>query len=143
MNSLMARHRALMGQKREIIDTTPKIMETGVYWNRRLQKVSDANYAITEKYEPDIPGKDGVNAFSLYLGIHDTEHKYVVYKDGAANPFDYWAIDQPRFTVGGKYVSFSILLSAIDDCYAYVIDTGTVLFAGKNTPYYGKTNINS
>ena len=145
MNSLMARRRALLASEKEPIDTTVRIMQTGVYWDLRLNRIADAQCAITEKYAPDMQIPNDGNEFGLALGFppDDKEHKYAVYRDGEEKPFDYWTVVQPRFTAGGKYVSFSILLSAIDDCYAYVIDTGTVLFAGKNTPYYGKTNINS
>lgn len=38
-------------------------------------------------------------------------------------------------------ISFSVDLRCIDDAYMYDYTSGQVWFAGKNTPYYGKTNI--
>lgn len=37
-------------------------------------------------------------------------------------------------------IRFALPMADIDDSYAYVKETGQVLFAGKNTAYYGKTN---
>ena len=38
-------------------------------------------------------------------------------------------------------VRFPLVTAYIDDDYAYFADTGEVIFAGKNTPYYGMANI--
>ena len=38
-------------------------------------------------------------------------------------------------------ISFSIEVSEIENSYAYLVETGQIIFAGKNTPYYGYTNI--
>ena len=38
-------------------------------------------------------------------------------------------------------VTFVLDKNYIDDSYMYVVDSGKVLFAGKNTPYYGLANI--
>lgn len=37
---------------------------------------------------------------------------------------------------------FSMDKNYVDDSYMYVVESGKVLFAGKNTPYYGLSNIN-
>lgn len=37
---------------------------------------------------------------------------------------------------------FPIFLFGAEESYAYINETGRVLFAGRNTPYYGKANIN-
>ena len=39
-------------------------------------------------------------------------------------------------------IRFSVKTEEIDDAYAYVVETGEIFFAGKNTPYYGYTNLN-
>lgn len=40
------------------------------------------------------------------------------------------------------YVRLNIIMDGLADSYAYNATTGKVYYAGKNTPYYGKTNIN-
>ena len=46
--------------------------------------------------------------------------------------------------VGGTraYVRINLPMDKLSQCYAYNDATGAVYFAGKDTPYYGKTNIN-
>ena len=46
-----------------------------------------------------------------------------------------------RFT-GNGYVRINIVMDGMADSYAYNRTTGVVYYAGRNTPYYGKTNIN-
>lgn len=40
------------------------------------------------------------------------------------------------------YVRLNIIMDGLADSYAYNATTGVVYYAGINTPYYGKTNIN-
>lgn len=62
---------------------------------------------------------------------------------------DYWSIDsesapQTRTGVinaGTNGIKLTILLAKKDDCYAYIVDTGEILFAGVNSIYYGHHNI--
>lgn len=44
-------------------------------------------------------------------------------------------------TDGAAQVRFSIFTDYMDDSYAYFVNTGNIIFAGKNTPYYGMANI--
>ena len=46
--------------------------------------------------------------------------------------------------VGGNraYVRINLPMDKLSECYAYNDATGEVYYAGKDTPYYGKTNIN-
>lgn len=43
---------------------------------------------------------------------------------------------------GNGYVRLNIVMDGMADSYAYNRTTGVVYYAGRNTPYYGKTNIN-
>ena len=38
-------------------------------------------------------------------------------------------------------IRFTVITANIDDVYAYVVETGQIFFAGKNTIYYGHRNI--
>lgn len=38
-------------------------------------------------------------------------------------------------------LKFCVWIFGAEESYAYINETGRVLFAGKNTPYYGKSNI--
>lgn len=145
--TLRERRRALMGaQKRSVPDTSVEIMQTGVYWDstssNKGKKTSDANYSITKKY--DIPPNTPVStADNQVIGdVGTPSKKYVLYKNGSDTPFDYWVWSQARLTEGAQQISFSVRNDAIDSAYAYIRATGHLFFAGPNSPYYGKTNIN-
>lgn len=47
-----------------------------------------------------------------------------------------------QINAGANEISCSIYLPLIDTTYAYIKESGDILFAGKRTPYYGYTNIN-
>jgi len=46
-----------------------------------------------------------------------------------------------RYTGGIAQMVFLVDTRYLDDDYLYVVETGEILFAGKNTPYYSMTNI--
>lgn len=48
----------------------------------------------------------------------------------------YWAASWPA-----DRVRFTLVESSLDESYLYFTDTGDILFAGKNTRYYGQTNV--
>lgn len=145
--TLMERRRALLASEKEPIDTTVEVTEADVRWQglpgARFNKIATPGKGITRQYFPDpVPQANVTNAIALNVG-DTTEMTYVLYKANESKPFDYWSPTQPRWTQDAVSVSFTVLLSAVDDAYCYVVASGEVLFAGKNTPYYGKTNINS
>lgn len=39
-------------------------------------------------------------------------------------------------------IKFCVWMFGAEESYAYIAETGRILFAGRNTVYYGKTNIN-
>lgn len=149
MNSILRRRRALMGGK-VTPDTTAQIMQDNVRWasttTNKEKKDADPNWCITIKYDipAGTPTGGTTNRISANLGSNSNVPyaKYVLYKNGSDTPFDYWVMSQPRITEGAEQISFSVLKSIMDDAYAYIIQTGHIFFAGKNTPYYGKQNIN-
>lgn len=75
--------------------------------------------------------------------------KICVY-DSSKTKIDYWNCrvngNQGSFTVkssaGNGYIRINIDMDNIAGSYAYNATTGVIYYAGKDTPYYGKTNIN-
>ena len=61
--------------------------------------------------------------------------------------YDWWncgVSSVKSFTVkaGSQYFRLNIVMDGEEDSYCYNETTGVVYYAGRNTPYYGKTNIN-
>ena len=62
---------------------------------------------------------------------------------------DYWSINSYRGTVERRQcinanttrASLTLVSAHVDDSFAYIEESGEILFAGKNTLYYGHTNI--
>lgn len=143
----------MLRSAKELIDTSPKIVEygkglayaqTGERW--------DNNFCITEWYPFDV---GTVNPIHLYNKAYVTQYvracNYQYYgtnADGAVRRDWYYnKADDPERYIGWntytlKEIRFSIPIKEIDDSFAYVEETGQIFFAGKNSPYYGYTNIN-
>ena len=43
--------------------------------------------------------------------------------------------------IGSDAIEITLSMFRLDESYAYIVETGQILFAGKNTPYYGHRNI--
>ena len=139
-----------MSSGKKVIDTSPKIAEYGVYWNRTYgSKTQSDSWCITEWYEFDtiyhgrviICGYCGTDTKYItfqYNGVKDDESTYKSWY--YFNGFDHRTSGIGNATLHN--ITFSIEIAKIDDAYAYVKETGQIFFAGKNTPYYGYTNIN-
>lgn len=70
----------------------------------------------------------------------------IVYKTGTTNILDYWVLkngQSPRNCVNptSDGMAFTLSMDKLNECYCYIVETGQILFAGKNTPYYGRRNI--
>ena len=70
----------------------------------------------------------------------------VVYNQDAY--VDYWnlysIVNEERrnvINIGSDGMAFTLLTENLSGSYAYILETGEILFAGKNTPYYGHRNI--
>jgi hypothetical protein len=73
----------------------------------------------------------------------------IICKDKRSNYTDYWNCrmngSASSFDCGTsykRYVRLNLSMSKLSECYAYNTATGDIYYAGKDTPYYGKTNIN-
>lgn len=141
MDLMEIRRRMLMSSEKNVIDTSPKIAEYGVHWKNKSETVSDSTGAITVFYS--YPPS------STYQNIvhHGTRFYSSVWKNG--EPMDYWYVSSGNnvattraLNPGSTEISVSLSTAMIDSAFCYILETGQILFAGKNSPYYGYTNIN-
>lgn len=138
---MVAWRRALM--KAPLLDTSPRIAEYGKYLNRSNTGTGSSEYwCYTEWYDIDpVPGI----ANRLQIGNCEIDggrtYQYTT-SAGGAN-WDYRASGE-YYTLPGNAntIRISIPIANLLTCYACIKTTGQILFAGKNTPYYGYTNIN-
>lgn len=151
---MVAWRRALM--KAPLLDTSPKIAEYGKACNLANTGERDvSNLCITDWYQFD-PKQNGVITIFYYIksGLPKTDGNYQYWCLSSVNSdirHD-WYYNQSstdytrRIGYSSPYsvqeIRFTIVTADIKDVYAYVVETGQIFFAGKNTPYYGYTNIN-
>ena len=145
MDMMAIRRRVLMGAKK-VLDTTP-IIE--IYGKRQgtgnpvsKQPIDDNNSGITifYDYEPVNYQRTIVcYGITLVMTVYRSDHVYM----------DFWGVETITAPLERKClnsnsgaVKLDIFLPLINDCYFYIKETGEILFAGKNSPYYGYTNIN-
>lgn len=147
------RRRMLMGGKK-VIDTSPKIAEYGkacAYGN--IGERTESKLCVTEWYSFDAETKGQVylyNAPYATAPVRFCNYQFYGTKSDGTIVRDWHyniSADNPRRIIGWNgttlaEIRFSIPIGEIDDAYAYVQETGQIFFAGKNSPYYGYTNIN-
>ena len=146
---LMKRRRELMQQGGKL-DTTAVIAETGKYWSRTIGVTTDdALWGVTKVYDIDDPpdGQLRVTSIMGYVGTDSANKTFQYHLTSQTSNYWYFNGTNPRHVLSSTAyrladITFSIELSKINDAYAYIVETGQILFAGKNTPYYGYTNIN-
>lgn len=140
----MQRRRTLLMMPRGI-DTNPKITEYGKHWDRTFGSTSiSANWCITEWYE--VNQQSIVQTINGYIGADTSGITFQYFLSNGTTDWYYFNGTNPRtvttrYGVGITSISFSIEIAQIDNSYAYCVETGQILFAGKNTIYYGHRNI--
>ena len=135
MSELLTRRRLLLAMQKTGLDTSPRIAEYGYYCSRSKTGISaDANWCYTDWYYVTQSARQRV-----YDNCTNSNHTYQY--DTSETDGDYWYGPERTVTIYSK-IRFSIKISEIDNVYAYSGLTGQIFFAGKNTQYYGYTNIN-
>ena len=127
-----------------LIPTSPKITNYGYKLpagnSLTNPLVADSEGCVTDYYY--YPPQDYTQTMTAY-GTHANINIFLdnTYKD-------YWGWDaktnENTRTVINKNsnkIRFGLYTSMIDDAYAFLVETGQILFAGKNTQYYGHQNI--
>ena len=142
----MVRRRQLMAMQISGLNTSPVIDEYGVHWNRTFGgKQSDDGWCITKYYDVIGAPRGEVNIMG-FVGADSTTITFQYYFSDGATDWYYFNKVYPRRLPASTSkaivsISFSIEVSEIENSYAYLVETGQIIFAGKNTPYYGYTNI--
>ena len=130
----------MLVQKKKVVDTTIKILAEDSTWTvggNIEANVKDINASIIYAYEPK-----SVARRLIYDGL---SRQLIIFENGAYK--DYWTVrnggNDTRNVINANSngIGVSVGTADIDNAYAYLSD-GQILFAGKNTPYYGYTNIN-
>lgn len=134
------RRKMLMSGGKKVVDTTIKILAENSRWviGGRVDTLQGASASIIYTYEPQSVGRQ-----LFYDGLYG---QLIIFENGVYK--DYWTArnggDDPRGVINANSngIGVTIATSNIDNAYAYFPSNGQILFAGKNTPYYGYTNIN-
>ena len=151
MGSLIARKKVIMMMQKSVIDTSPVILEYDKRYNNNGSTSASDGMCITKVYEiPEVLQR------RLRITAYGTSPSMINYFNGTYK--DYWNRDTTSsestvimMSVGCNQITFTLKTSMLDDCYTYIekydnSDTptysGMILFAGRNTPYYGHLNIN-
>lgn len=153
MSILQIPRRGMMGSAAALPDTNPELVYTP---NKYLTKDSsvdgeDMTGAGITDYLPVARNDVFVyyNPASALANQNGILGQIVVYNNNKASA-DWWncrangtagSFTCLRFT-GNGYVRLNVPMEGIKDCYAYNSTTGVIYYAGINTLYYGKTNIN-
>ena len=155
MTELMRRRRALMqNEKTErpvmnpAFDYTPGYM---IAWDVGLPYLKKAEgFAATGFIDCGVTGS--IQIFRplsrKIVGSDQTLGNLLQYQEENGSYTDWWvqrlngqtttlALDNTR-----RYIRFGFDPETMADMYAFNPTTGQVYYAGINTPYYGKTNIN-
>ena len=135
---LMQRRRELM--QMQVLDTSPVILQMDARYNSAGEILGFTGRCVTKKY--DCLCDNDHRSFMAY-GIESTT---INYKNNEF--YDYWnnpATTPTSNTILAKYgtdqMAFTLVMSLLDDCYVVQNNSGIILFAGKNSIYYGHRNI--
>ncbi len=140
------------------VDTSPVIAVNNAQANRGEGTIANAYTCVTQPYKvkevseqvtlvyctPWDRWNSGLNAPTIQLYLGDT---YVTYWTQMVGNDEADALVEHTQDINNNYgncdsVRLTLWQNRIDNSYAYVKETGEILFAGANTQYYGMTNIN-
>ena len=143
------------GGSGETLDTSAKIAQYDMGLHTDGTENEAPGLCITEFY--DIPN-GYVGKITGLVASDGNTYSYnfqrLIYQDNTVKT--YWSMKTLVADVGsdpvesGLYyasawpankVRFTLISATLDDSYIYFTDTGDIIFAGKNTPYYGMSNI--
>lgn len=136
---LVAWRRMLM--RKPPLDTSPRIAEYGKHLNRsNTDTTVSANYCYTEWY--DLNFESYTKLTMNYARMPESAGITYQYRNTETGAADwYYFPNKKTIEVKFNQIRFSIAISHLRDCYLYFQETGEILFAGKDTIYYGHRNI--
>ena len=146
MDLMQVRRRMLLNARK--VDTSPKIAVYGKACATSATGERDSETScITEWYDFD-PAQKGLVMMHYYIknlaSVRNTNYQYT--DDSGHQDWYYSRSDYTR-QIGWsnstlQKIRFTIVTADMDDVYAYCETTGQIFFAGRNTAYWGYTNIN-
>ena len=127
------------------IDTSPVILAYDTKYQNIGTTTAFVGLCITAKYF--YPQLESKGTLAFHGTDIDGNCTCIVYRNAGTEQMDYWVLkdaQSPRnfINIGSDAMAFTLVTSQIDNSYAYIVETGQILFAGKNSIYYGKKNIN-
>ena len=157
MTELMQRRRALMAAKSQALPIlNPAI---GFTENTKLERdgtnppylVSQNGVAATDFIDAGTTGNFVYfNPIDATIAPSGTIGSLLQYNsDNAESPFTNWwncrmSGDERSISLDAnkQFIRLNLSMEQMSGAYAYNSTTGQVYYAGKDSPYYGKTNIN-
>ena len=142
MGLMSIRRKMLMSGGKKVVDTSPIIVAYDSKYTGNGSIYQEVGFCCTALYSYLPMQRTGTIAY------YGTSGKIMVlYRNNGSERVDHWNLQNARsprtcINVGTDSAVFTLETSELPDCYAYIVDTGQILFAGKNSPYYGYTNIN-
>ena len=150
MDMMAIRRRALMAskKKKEPIDTTPKIAEYDKGLPRSNGEPTNmSGFCYTEwiDFVPNLSSATGTGIEdNCSKGEPGYTYQYEVTNTASgATQIAWYYFSRSLNATDRVYtkIRYGFPTSSIDDVYAYCSSTGQILFAGRNTEYYGYANI--
>ena len=145
MNDLLSRRRAMMMKvSSDVINTSPKIAEYG----KRLNKATGITNATGSCYtewiyaNPVSNTTDSATTNALVFGGVPVSTDYVFQFELPNGSYDYWYTSKPFAGKRAKRYRFTLNTSTLRSAFCYNKVSGQIYFAGKDTQYFGYTNIN-
>ncbi len=140
---MQARRRLLMQSVSGGLDTSPIITDMG-YRLKNGDLTLEVNSAacVTDLYSFVYDGDSSNRAVFVMYG---TLPSLQVFTNGTYT--DYWNRDSTTGEMsqtvnnGVDGIRFTLQIDMLDVCYAFLQQTGDILFAGKNSIYYGHRNV--
>ena len=129
------------------IDTSPKIYQynAGIPTNNRQGTTPLIGCCVTELYSYQLFASGSNRTLVTTGGWGTNQGIMTLWKDGVYK--DYWgtssADNYERAVIipDTNGLKISLNMSRLNDAYALIKETGEILFAGKNSIYYGHRNI--
>ena len=113
-------------------DTSPVVLAENKRWaNGNLIDANGYSATVVCSYSPSNSVRY-IEHSGIYFQVN-------IFKDGQY--IDYWSLASPRLNANSNGIATTLLSSEIEDAYIYIRETGDIIFAGKNTQYYGHTNV--
>jgi len=130
------------------LDTSPKIFQydTGIPASNPRGTHPVSGCCVTELYSYQLFTTGAYRTLVTTGGWGNVQGILTLWKDAVY--VDYWgtnsADNYERAVImpNTNGLRISLNMSRLDDAYALIKETGEILFAGKNSIYYGYTNIN-